>query len=120
MFLNGFYEFGFERKFYNIANKSEIKQHKLELYKGYYFTLDLYESGLKLMADVSNRIVRMDNFWSYIKQCFPKDNIDKKDLDRFFSKPITTMANYGNNKKFRIIGYDLSLSPKSKFPDKKY
>lgn len=30
------------------------------------------------------------------------------------------MANYGNNKKFRIIDFDLSLSPLSEFPNRKY
>lgn len=30
------------------------------------------------------------------------------------------MANYGNNFKYTVKGYDLSLTPMSKFPDKKY
>ena len=30
------------------------------------------------------------------------------------------MANYGNFRKYKVIGYDLSLSPMSPFPDKKY
>lgn len=61
-----YYEFGYERKFYNFKTPTKISQHGLELYKGYYFTLDIYEGGMRLMADLSNRIIRMENLWGYM------------------------------------------------------
>lgn len=120
MFKNNYFEFGYERKFYNPNHTTKIKQHGLELYKGYYFTLDIYEGGLRLMADISNRIVRMENLWVYMNESLGKGIRNKNDLNDFFKVNYTTMANYGNHRKYRIEGYDLSLSPMSPFPDKKY
>jgi hypothetical protein len=120
MFVNKYFEFGYERKFYNVNHTVQIKQHNLELYKGYYFTLDVYEGGVKLMADISNRIVRMDNLWQYMNNQLGKSIRNKNALDNFFSTRVTTMARYGNHAKYGVIGYDLSLTPMSKFPNKDY
>ena len=120
MFNNGLFEFGYERKFYDRNDKSVLKQFQLEIYKGYYFTLDIYEGGLRLMADLSNRIIRMERLWYYMQDKMQKKIRNKAELDDFFKNGITTMAAYGNNRKYRVIGYDLNLTPMSPFPDKKY
>ena len=72
------------------------------------------------MADISNRIVRMENLWQYMNEVMAKQIRNKDNLDRFFQNGVTTMADYGNNRKYRITGYDLQLTPMSKFPCKKF
>ena len=49
---NGFYEFGYEKKYFNFAKKPKsIRNHKIQIFKGFKTTFEVREAGLRLLMD---------------------------------------------------------------------
>ena len=120
MFLNNYIPFGFNRQFYDFNCPEELKRIGLNIYKGFMCTFDVYEGGIKLLTDLSFKIIRNENVWDYYEK--EKKNFrsnDKKEILRFFIG-LNCMCDYGNNHKRTISGVDFKLTPMSPFPDKKF
>ena len=113
-----FVEWGRNRQYYNINEKINIKQHNLVLFNGYKTSVNLYEGGVKLLLDVSSRIIRTTNMWEEFLQKQIKSNNHSLILD--FFKDKSCMANYGNNRVYRIDDIDFNTNPRTVFPDKQF
>ena len=118
MFESNLIPFGFNRQFYDLHSPEELTQFGLNIYKGYLSTFDVYEGGIKLLSDLSFKIIRTENVWEYFKKEGIKNN-DKKNILRFFDGLIC-MGDYGNNRKWKISGVDFKKTPLSPFPDKQF
>ena len=118
MFLNNYIPFGYDRQFYDFNCPEELKKFGLNIYKGFLCTFDVYEGGIKFLADLSFRIIRNENVWDYFRDQGLKKN-DKKGILKFFIG-LSCMCDYGNNRKRTISGVDFTKTPMSPFPDKQF
>lgn len=111
-------EWGRNKKYYNMTKKINIDEHNLMIFSGFKTSIDIYEEGIKLLVDCSSRIVRFNNVW----EDFLKSNIKSSDHEKIcdFFIGMSCMANYGNQRVYRIDDIEFTLTPTSPFPDKKF
>ena len=111
-------EWGRNKKYYNIDEKVNVHQHNLNIFSGFKTSVDIYEEGIKLLVDCSSRIVRLNNMWEeFLKEDINRSNHEKI-ADFFIGR--SCMANYGNNKIYRIDDIEFKMTPLETFPDKKF
>lgn len=116
----GYTEFGFSRKFYDLAKKQEIHQGDfiLDIKSGYFTSIDLYQNKVpKLMIDCSSRIIRQYSLWEEY-EFYQEKGMAHEDILYEYIEGKNFMASYGNNRVYKIDGVDKKMTPLSAFPDK--
>lgn len=51
------FEYGKTKQYFNIKDHSTFKQMGLDIYIGQFYTFEMYDIGLRMVSDISNRIV---------------------------------------------------------------
>lgn len=106
------------RGYFNMDEKVTLENHNLMVFNGFKSRFCIHDSGIKLLFDCTMRVVRFTNMWDdFISQEIKSDNHDQV-CDFFIGKMC--MANYANNRVYRIDDIDFMLNPMSPFPDKTY
>jgi len=114
----GYKAFGRTIKFYDMKEHVDVPEHHLNIYKGFTTSIDIYESGIKLLVDYSTKIVRSRN----LMQELMKNDIDISDRDavKEYCIGMLVMASYGNNRVYRVDDIDFQTTVNSSFPNNKY
>lgn len=113
-----YYPWGRNLKYYNLDDYSCVEQHNLTIFKGYATSVDVYEGGLKMMVDYSTRIIRDHNLMDEL--IYYEVDVKNKDAVLEYVVGKSYMANYGNNRIYRVddVAFDLKIT--SPFPDQGY
>lgn len=54
----------------NLNDHQVFKDAGLDIYRGQFYTFEVYESGLKMISDITNKIIQIDNLWVQFKRYF--------------------------------------------------
>lgn len=88
-----------------------IREHKIELWPGFYTSLRQHETNILMNCDISFKFMRMDTIYDVLTSCV-SSNIKQE----FSSKVIGSIAlTFYNNKTYRIDDVDYSMNPTCTF-----
>lgn len=118
MYKQNYTEWGRDRNYFNLSNRINISKRNLMIFDGFKANVGLVEKGIRLLFDCTNKIVRFNNMWDdFLNQEIGTGNHDRI-CDFFIGKSI--MANYGQNRVYRIDDIDFLTTPMSAFPHKEF
>jgi aubergine-like protein len=97
------------------------REFKLDIKSGYFAHFDVYvDKKPLLMIECSSKIVRSYSLWEeYIYFKNDQNKTHEEILDNYICGKIF-MADYGNQKTYRIAGVDMDKTPQSDFPNSQY
>lgn len=102
------------RYYYDPKRPAPIPQHRLELWPGYITSIQAYEGGVMLLADVSHRLLRTDTVLTFMYDLIQKhpNNFQAEVTKQLVGNVVLTRY---NNKTYRIDDIAWDKSPESKF-----
>jgi len=102
------------RYYYDPKRPAPIPQHRLELWPGYITSIQAYEGGVMLLADVSHRLLRTDTVLTFMYDIIQKNpnNFQAEVTKQLVGNVVLTRY---NNKTYRIDDIAWDKSPESKF-----
>ncbi|XP_025190347.1 piwi-like protein Siwi [Melanaphis sacchari] len=104
------------RNFYDLDAKIEMAQHKLQLWRGYEATIDRYESGVLLCANLTTKLIPQDTVLDLFYQCSVDRSRNKNWEINFKTSVIgTTVMTKYNYKTYIIVDIDENARPNSEF-----
>ena len=102
----GYNEIGKSRKYFNKDNKLKMPNVGVVLYMGFSTSFSVLESGVYLKIDSSTKVIQNVTALEAINELYRKYNDRNREEKRQIIKNEfvgkTLMANYGNNKYWRI------------------
>lgn len=104
----------FNRSHFNPVRAIAIPQHRLEVWPGLVTAIDLYEDGIMLCCDVSNRVLRRVTAYEIIQTALNTNPANYK--DEVFKALVgkSVMTDY-NKKLYRIDDIDFKRNPSQTF-----
>ena len=109
-----FYEFGLSKKYFNMKNSYIDEFLNLEILKGFTTSIGVYNSGVKMLVNSCSKFLSLDTVLHEINELFFKRKYTKNDInDELTSKRV--VADYGNNRNYKLTGVNFELNPKSTF-----
>eukprot|EP01133_Synstelium_polycarpum_P002337 gene2337-2651_t len=103
------------RQYYNSKLKTRIDKTNLEVWPGYFTSINHIEKGVSLLADLSSKVVRTDSVLSFIEKGFAERLTDRAVEDSLVGKIVITKY---NNRTYRVASIDFKMNPKSTFESK--
>lgn len=88
-----------------------IRDHKLQLWPGYYTSMRQHEQNILLNCDMKFKIMRTDNVYDMLMEC-RSANVRQEFQEKIIGCIVLT--NY-NNKTYRVDDVDFNSTPKSTF-----
>jgi len=117
----GMREIGRNSKFYDPREmfKQEVKvgNQTLFIWKGFKTSIKIKDSIPYLMVDHSTRVLRAQSALDYIYD-LRQDGYINRDIEQAFMER-SVMANYGNNRIWRVDAVRFDMTPMSTFKDDK-
>lgn len=90
-----------------------IPQHNLEVWPGYITSIRQHEDKIMLCAEISNKVMRMDNVYDLLMEC-AKEDANYKQLFQSRIIGCVVLTDY-NNRTYHIDDVDWSSNPTSAF-----
>eukprot|EP00794_Sanderia_malayensis_P019493 gene19493-21418_t len=102
------------RYYYSSKGQVSIPQHKLELWPGYITSIEHYEGGLMLLADVSHRLLRMETTLQFMYDLYQKkpQNFQNNATKALVGSIVLTRY---NNRTYRIDDIAWDKNPQATF-----
>lgn len=91
-----------------------IPESKIEVWPGYYTSVNLHEAGLLLEVDYASRILRQETVYDFLKKISASsgaENYAEKMKEELSGKVV--LARYGNKQTYTITDIDFTMSPTS-------
>ena len=106
----GLFEYGRSQKYFNMADKKNIKGLHLDILTGYTTSFKLCENEFRILVNSCNKILREETINVIISKNWNDQTYLEKTL---IGKRV--IATYGNNRIYKVTGIDFDQSPQSKF-----
>eukprot|EP01133_Synstelium_polycarpum_P002461 gene2461-2798_t len=103
------------RQYYNSKLKTKIQNTNLEVWPGYFTSINHIEKGVSLLADLSSKVVRTESVLSFIEKGFQDRLTDRAVEESLVGKIVITKY---NNRTYRVASIDFKMNPKSTFESK--
>lgn len=104
------------RQFFDPKKAAQIPQHHVELWPGYFSSINLEQIGTCMTVDLAHKILRTDSVIQYIDEKMERSRDGRADVSKALIGQVV-ITRY-NNRTYRIDDVCWDLSPISEFDQK--
>jgi aubergine-like protein len=100
------------RNYYMPDNKVVLREHRIQLWPGYFTSMRQHERDILLNVDLQFKFMRTDNVYDLLMEECQGANMKKEFQEKVIGCVVLT---YYNNKTYKIDDVDFNSSPESTF-----
>jgi aubergine len=104
------------RNFFDAVAKTDLKQHRLQLWPGYQTSIRQHEEHIMVCAEITHKVMRCSTVLDILREC----TTNSRDFKTTFAQQMigqVVLTDY-NNKTYRVDDVDFESSPSSTFSTK--